>query len=84
MIWNLSWTDTNDPPTFTSVKFRGLIGLFWAVVHYFKLRRGGCRVTLKRYMGRDFSKCNGGDCERHRLGAEPCAHCPFCDEEGNI
>lgn len=28
--------------------------------------------------------CNGGDCERHRLGAEPCAHCPFCDEEGNI
>ena len=28
--------------------------------------------------------CNGGDCERHMLGAEPCAHCPFCDEEGNI
>lgn len=28
--------------------------------------------------------CNGGDCERHRLGAEPCADCPYCDEEGNI
>lgn len=27
---------------------------------------------------------NGGDCERHRLGAEPCAGCEFCDEEGNI
>ncbi len=28
--------------------------------------------------------CNGGDCERHRLGAEPCAGCLFCDEEGNV
>jgi hypothetical protein len=28
--------------------------------------------------------CNGGDCERHKLGAEPCAGCPYCDAEGNI
>ncbi len=28
--------------------------------------------------------CNGGDCERHRLGAEPCAGCQYCDAEGNI
>lgn len=28
--------------------------------------------------------CNGGDCERHKLGAEPCAGCQFCDAEGNI
>ena len=28
--------------------------------------------------------CNRGDCERHKLGAEPCAGCPYCDEEGNI
>ena len=28
--------------------------------------------------------CNGGDCQRHKLGAEPCADCPYCDEEGNI
>ena len=28
--------------------------------------------------------CNGGDCERHRLGAEPCAGCQYCDAEGNV
>lgn len=28
--------------------------------------------------------CNGGDCERHRLCAEPCAGCQYCDEEGNV
>jgi len=28
--------------------------------------------------------CNGGNCERHKLGAEPCSDCPFCDEKGNI
>ena len=33
---------------------------------------------------KDGDHCNGGDCERHRLGAEPCAGCEFCDEEGNI
>ena len=27
---------------------------------------------------------DGGDCERHRLCAEPCAGCPYCDAEGNI
>ena len=30
------------------------------------------------------SKCNGGDCQRHKLGAEPCTDCPYCDERGNI
>ena len=28
--------------------------------------------------------CNGGDCQRHKLGAEPCTDCPYCDESGNI
>ena len=28
--------------------------------------------------------CNGGDCQRHKLGAEPCTDCPYCDERGNI
>ena len=28
--------------------------------------------------------CNGGDCQRHKLGAEPCTECPYCDAEGNI
>ena len=32
----------------------------------------------------DNDPCNGGDCERHKLGAEPCTDCPYCDEEGNI
>lgn len=26
----------------------------------------------------------GGDCERARLCAEPCAGCQYCDEEGNL
>ena len=81
MIWNLSWLDTSRPPIFTSVKFRGLRGLFWAVVHYFTLRRKGCKVSLSLFRGRD---CNGGDCERARLCAEPCAGCLYCDERGNL
>ena len=32
----------------------------------------------------DETYCNGGDCDRHRMGAEPCERCPFCDEEGDI
>lgn len=27
---------------------------------------------------------DGGDCQRHKLGAEPCTDCPYCDERGNI
>ena len=30
------------------------------------------------------SKCNGGDCIRAKLCAEPCTDCPYCDEEGNL
>ena len=29
-------------------------------------------------------KCNGGDCIRARLCAEPCTDCQYCDEEGNL
>ena len=32
----------------------------------------------------DANHCNGGDCQRHKLGAEPCTDCPYCDEQGNI
>jgi hypothetical protein len=39
-------------------------------------------TEMPKMKGGDY--CNGGDCERHRLGAEPCAGCEFCDEEGNI
>ena len=30
------------------------------------------------------SNCNGGDCERAKLCAEPCADCLYCDERGNL
>ena len=33
---------------------------------------------------KDGDHCNGGDCQRHKLGAEPCTDCPYCDERGNI
>ena len=32
----------------------------------------------------DANHCNGGNCERHDKGAEPCTDCPYCDERGNI
>ena len=41
-------------------------------------------TRLNDALKKDGDHCNGGDCERHRLGAEPCAGCEFCDEEGNI
>lgn len=28
--------------------------------------------------------CNGGDCERKSLGAEPCPGCQHCDEKGDL
>ena len=28
--------------------------------------------------------CNGGNCKRKSLGAEPCPGCPYCDEKGNL
>lgn len=40
--------------------------------------------ALKRNGKKTGDICNGGDCERHRLGAEPCADCQYCDAEGNI
>lgn len=30
------------------------------------------------------NNCNGGDCERAKLCAEPCADCLYCDERGNL
>ena len=40
---------------------------------------GGCDID-----GADDFGCNGGDCIRAKLCAEPCAGCPYCDEEGNL
>lgn len=28
--------------------------------------------------------CNGGNCERAKLGAEPCTDCRYCDKDGNL
>ena len=32
----------------------------------------------------EHGNCNGGDCERAQLCAEPCAGCAYCDETGNL
>ena len=40
------------------------------------------KKTVRVRTGYYFS--NGGDCQRHKLGAEPCTDCPYCDERGNI
>jgi len=58
------------------------------IVEAFKIPTNGPDIDLtdevfKRspYM---MDACNGGNCERHDKGAEPCTDCPYCDEEGNI
>ena len=41
-------------------------------------------VTFKDGKIVDSTVCNGGNCKRKSLGAEPCPGCSYCDEEGNL
>ncbi len=65
----------------------GTCALFYANSHCHKatknpiIRRTGDSACAA-YISREV--CNNGDCERHKLGAEPCTGCRFCDEEGSI
>lgn len=68
----------NNNPTFQKIYHIGW-ACSWQLRFVYRLIKAG-----ELYAAKPMDKCNGGDCERHRLGAEPCAHCPFCDEEGNI
>ena len=41
-------------------------------------------VTVKDGKIVDSTVCNGGDCERKSLGAEPCPGCQHYDEKGDL
>ena len=41
-------------------------------------------VTFKDGKIVDSTVCNGGNCKRKSLGAEPCPGCSYCEEEGNL
>ena len=41
-------------------------------------------VTFKEGKIVDSTVCNGGNCERKSLGAEPCHECSYCYVEGNL
>ena len=73
--FNETWTQFRNDGKYYKVERPGNMGMVWAAWKK--------ETQEKKQIERE-NKCNGGDCERHRLGAEPCALCPFCDEEGNI
>ena len=45
------------------------------------MRRAEKEAAERAYGKRN---CNGGNCERAKLGAEPCTDCRHCDKEGNL